>query len=86
MTGRSGALAEALRRQKENEIKNEERRGSNVTLDKLNSSLSAKHGLLMSSSLLPDSPPLNDDTETSTDIDRSVSRLPDDVYRHFKGK
>ncbi len=30
--------------------------------------------------------PLNDDTETSTDLDRNVSRLPDDVYRHFKGR
>jgi hypothetical protein len=29
---------------------------------------------------------INDDTDTSTDTDRNVSRLPDDVYRHFKGK
>jgi hypothetical protein len=26
-----------------------------------------------------------DDTDTSADIDRNVSRLPDDVYQHFKG-
>ncbi|CAF1686619.1 unnamed protein product, partial [Adineta ricciae] len=27
----------------------------------------------------------NDELETSTEIDRNVSRLPEDVYRHFKG-
>lgn len=29
---------------------------------------------------------INDDPDTSNDIDRNVSRLPDDVYQHFKGK
>lgn len=28
----------------------------------------------------------NDDTDTNIDLDRNVSRLPDDVYQHFKGK
>ncbi len=28
---------------------------------------------------------INHDTDTNTTIDRNVSRLPDDVYQHFKG-
>ena len=30
--------------------------------------------------------PINEEIDTSNDIDRNVSRLPDDVYQHFKGK
>jgi hypothetical protein len=29
---------------------------------------------------------IKDDSDTNTDVDRNVSRLPDDVYQHFKGK
>jgi hypothetical protein len=28
---------------------------------------------------------IDNDINTSSDIDRNVSRLPDDVYQHFKG-
>jgi hypothetical protein len=30
--------------------------------------------------------PINDDIDASNDTDRNISRLPDDVYRHFKGR
>ncbi|CAF1282984.1 unnamed protein product [Adineta steineri] len=46
-------------------------------------SIIAKRSLSTTNDTIPS--PLNDNTESNIDINRNVSRLPDDVYRHFKG-
>jgi hypothetical protein len=42
--------------------------------------------LSTTNSTLPASANDDDDVDTSQNMDRNVSRLPNDVYQHFKGK